>query len=381
MSSASPSGTVGVGIIGSRFIARAHAESLSRFVPAARLAAVASPTAAHREEFAREFGIPHSYADYRELLRDRDVDVVIVGAPNDLHAPMVIAAAEAGKHVILEKPMAVTLDEADRMIAACAAARVRLLYAEELVFSPKYVRAHRLVEEGALGNLYLVKQLEKHSGPHAPWFWDVDRSGGGVLFDMGCHGIEFARWMYGKRPVAAVTGHCALVRHADRTRADDNCIVLLEFAGGGTALIDDSWAFFGGMDDRAELYGTEGSIQCDIVHGSAMKTFSNAGYGYAMEKAASTQGYTFTIFEENWNYGFPQELAHFIDCIRFDRPARETGEDGREVLRIIFAAYESAATGRRIALEGYQPRFPQRPIESWLRRQDGATPARGGARS
>ncbi|HZT73639.1 MAG TPA: Gfo/Idh/MocA family oxidoreductase [Terriglobales bacterium] len=363
-----PSRTVGIGIVGSRFIARAHAESLRRFVPAARLVAVASPTQAHRDEFAREFAVPHACADYRELLADRDVDAVIIGAPNIWHARMALDAAAAGKHVIIEKPLAVTLDEADRMIAACAEAGVKLMYAENLVFAPKYERARRLIEEGALGRLYLVKQLEKHSGPHAAWFWDVDQAGGGVLMDMGCHGIEFARWLYGKPPLAAVTAHCATVRHAERTRGDDNCIVLLEFEDGGLALIDDSWAFFGGMDDRAELYGTEGSVQCDVVHGIAMKTYSNVGYGYAMEKAASTKGYTFTIFEEGWNYGFPQELAHFVDCIRFDRAPRESGEDGREVLRIMFAAYESAATGRRIEMKGYKPRFPSRPVESWLRR-------------
>lgn len=365
---APPSPTLGIGIIGSQFVARAHAESLTRFVQGARLVAVASPTEAHRSQLARDFGIARQYNEYRALLEDPAVDAVIVGAPNDLHARMVIDAAGAGKHVIVEKPFAINLKQADEMIAACAAAKVKLMYAEELVFAPKYVRAQRLVEEGAFGRVYLVKQLEKHSGPHAAWFWDVDRSGGGVLMDMGCHGIEFARWIYGKPKIIAVTGHCSLVCHTDRTRAEDNSIVLLEFEGGGSALIEDSWTFFGGMDDRAEMYGTEGSVLCDLVHGNAMKTWSNTGYGYAMEKAASSRGYSFTVFEENWNYGFPQELQHFVDCIRFDREPSETGPDGREVLRTIFAAYESAATGRRIRMEGYEPRHPERPIESWLRR-------------
>jgi predicted dehydrogenase len=362
---------VRVGFIGSQFVTRAHAECFQRFVRGAQMVAVASPTAKHCEEFAREFGLEAYYTDYRKLLERKDVDVVAIGVPNDLHARVVTDAAQAGKHVILEKPFAITLDEADRMIQACKTAKVMLGYAEELCFSPKYVRAKKLIEEGALGRPYLVKQAEKHSGPHAGWFWDVDRSGGGALMDMGCHGIEFARWLYDKQKVVSVTAHCQLVVHGKRTRADDNSLIILEFADGGLAEIEDSWAFFGGMDDRAEIFGTEGSVFCDLVHGNSMKTYSNTGYGYAMEKAGSTKGYSFTVFEEIWNYGFPQEMQHFVDCIRNHSTPSETGEDGREVLRIMFAAYESAANGKSVALDGYKPAYPQRPIEAWLRNREG----------
>lgn len=362
--------SVGIGLIGSQFVSRAHAESIERHVRGAHLAGVASPTEAHCSAFAREFSIPWHGTDYRQLLARPDVDVVSIGVPNDLHCQIVVDAARAGKHVIIEKPLCITLDQAEQMIAACREAGVLLMYAEELVFAPKYVRAKQLIPEGALGEVFLVKQLEKHSGPHSPWFWDVDRSGGGVVLDMGCHGVELARWMYDKRPVKSVTAHCSLVVHKDRTRAEDNAILTLEFEGGGVALIEDSWSFFGGMDDRLEMLGTRGSVMCDIVHGNAMKTFSLDGYGYAMEKSAGTKGYSFTIFEESWNYGFPQEMQHFVDCVRTGTQPRETGEDGREVLRILFAAYESSATGRRIEMDGYTPAFPQRPIEAWLRSRE-----------
>jgi myo-inositol 2-dehydrogenase/D-chiro-inositol 1-dehydrogenase len=371
-SSSASAPVIGIGLIGSQFIARAHAEAVRRFVTGAELRAVASPTAGHAEALAREFAIPQAFTDTRALLDRKNIDLVLIGVPNDLHAQVVIAAAQAGKHVAMEKPLCMTLAEADQMIAACAAAKRHLFYAEELVFAPKYVRIKQLIEEGALGRPYLVKQLEKHSGPHSPWFWDVDRSGGGVLFDMGCHGIEFARWIYDKPKVRAVTAHCATVAHAGRTRAEDDGLLVLEFEGGGRALIEDSWAFFGGIDDRAEVYGTEGSVFCDLVHGNAMKTWSNPGYGYAMEKAASTRGYSFTVFEEGWNYGFPQEIQHMVDCLRFGQEPRETGADGREVLRILFAAYESAAQGRTILMDGYQPAYPSRPIEAWLRRPGAA---------
>src|SRR5262245_24851348 len=126
-----------------------------------------------------------------------DLDLVVLGLPNDLHCDATVAAAAAGKHVVCEKPLCLNLAEADRMIDACRRAGVLLMYAEELCFTPKYVRLKQLIDEGALGAVHLVKQCEKHDGPHAGWFWDVRRSGGGVTMDMGCHAVEFFRWLLG----------------------------------------------------------------------------------------------------------------------------------------------------------------------------------------
>jgi predicted dehydrogenase len=187
---------VKVGLIGTGFVADIHAAA-ARLVPEVEVVAVASPTPGKAQHFAQERGIPNAFEDYRELLKLKEVELVTLALPNHLHARACLDAAAAGKHVLCEKPLCRTLEEADRMIDACRRAGVLLLYAEELCFAPKYVRAKRLVEEGALGRAFLVKQSEEHDGPHMPWFWDVDKSGGGVLLDMGCHSIEFARWVFG----------------------------------------------------------------------------------------------------------------------------------------------------------------------------------------
>jgi len=359
--------SVGVAIIGSQFVSRIHADSLSK-VPDARIVAVASKTEAHARAFAEEFRIPKFFTDYRQAIELPEVDVVLIGVPNDLHARLVIDCAASRKHVIVEKPFCMNLDEADRMISACREAGVKLMYAEELCFAPKYVRAKTLTDEGAIGRVYLIKQSEKHSGPHSEWFWDVDRSGGGVMLDMGCHGIEFARWVLGKPEVKSVYAHAGTYVHRDRTRGDDNSILIVEFEGGATALIEDSWAKEGGMDDTAEFYGSEGVIYADVLRGSSLVTYSKGGYGYAVEKAASTAGWTFAMYEESWNYGFPQELDHFVKCVKYDRQPMETGEDGRAVLEILFAGYESAATGKKVEFP-FTPRFGSRPIEAWLRKR------------
>src|SRR5258708_4027875 len=141
--------TVRYGLIGSAFVSTIHAESIAR-VKGAQITAVASPSPGKATEFAGKHGIPNHFSEYRALLESPEVDAVVLGLPNDLHCEVTVAAAQAGKHVICEKPLCTTLEEANKMIAACKAAGVLLIYAEELLFAPKYVRAKNLVDAGAL---------------------------------------------------------------------------------------------------------------------------------------------------------------------------------------------------------------------------------------
>ena len=355
---------VNVGVIGTGFVGDIHAAAF-KMVPDAQVVAVASPTPGKAKAFAEERGIARAMEDYRDLLALDEVDMVTLCLPNDLHAQATIDAAAAGKHVVCEKPLCRTLEEADRMIEACRRAGVLLMYAEELCFAPKYVRAKALVDEGALGRAFLVKQSEEHFGPHMPWFWDVERSGGGVLLDMGCHSIEYARWVFGKPRVKSVLASLGTYVHGAKTRGEDHSFCIVQYEGGKIGLAENSWAKTGGIDDRCEIYGSGGFTRADLLRGSSLLTYSESGYGYAVEKVASTSGYTFTMFEEIWNYGFPQEMAHFVRCVRGEEEPVETGEDGREVLKIICAAYESAGTGRRIEWP-YDPPKVDKPIDLWL---------------
>lgn len=341
--------TVRVGLVGSQFISSIHADALERCARA-ELVAVASPTGDHAEVLARKFGMPHHFQDYRKMLEIDHLDLVVIGAPNHLHAAITIDAAAAGKHVVCEKPLCLNLAEADRMIEACRAAGVKLMYAEELCFAPKYVRLKQLLDSGALGYPVLIKQSEKHDGPHAAHFWDVERAGGGVTMDMGCHAIEFFRWMLGRPKITSVYAQMGNYVHRDKTRGDDNAILVLELENGVVALAEESWTKLGGMDDRAEVHGSKGVAYADLLHGNAIETYSAVGYDYAVEKAGGTVGWSFTIYEEAWNYGFPQEMAHFVDCVLHDRQPLVTGEDGRAVLEVLFAAYASAGSGCKVAL-------------------------------
>jgi len=355
---------VNVGLVGSQFISTIHAESLKR-VPAARILAVASPTREHAQQFAQHHGIPHYFTDHQRMLEMDELDMVVLGIPNDRHAQVTIDAAAAGKHIVCEKPLCRNLKEADVMIEACRKARVKLMYAEELCFTPKYVRLKQLVDEGALGKIHMIKQSEKHDGPHSEWFWDTERSGGGVTLDMGCHALEFFRWMLGKPKVESVYAEMGTFVHQGKTHGDDVSVILVRFENGVIGLAEESWAKKGGMDDRAEVHGSLGVAYADLLHGNAIETYSDVGYGYALEKAGSTKGWSFTTYEEAWNYGFPQEMEHFVDCVRHDKPPLETGDDGKAVLEMIFAAYQSAAIGRKVSLPFESE--AERPIDLLLR--------------
>jgi predicted dehydrogenase len=331
------------------------------------LFAVASPTAGNAKKFAERFQMPHAFQDYKKMLEMPEVDMVVLGVPNDLHCQVALDCLAAGKHLVLEKPLCLNLAEADRMIEAGRSAKLKLMYAEELCFAPKYIRLKQLLDSGALGHPTLLKQSEKHDGPHAPHFWDVNRSGGGVTMDMGCHAIEFFRWMLGRPKIRSVYAQMATQVHSAKTRGEDNAILILEFENGTTAIAEESWTKLGGMDDRAEVHGSKGVAYADLLHGNSIQTYSATGYDYAVEKAGSTVGWSFTIYEETWNYGFIQEMAHFVDCVLHDRQPLVTAEDGRAVLEAVFAAYASAGSGRKILLPFTSD--AAKPIDLWHKPQ------------
>src|SRR3954469_17173598 len=153
-------GKVKVGIIGSQFEADIHAASFQLMPEEAEVVAVASPTPGHPEALAKKYGIPRVFHDYKKMLAEPDIEMVTIAAPNTLHARMTLDAANAGKHIVCEKPLCMTLEEADEMIDVCRRQGVLLMYAEELFFTPKYVKAKEMADNGAFGKIYLVKQSE-----------------------------------------------------------------------------------------------------------------------------------------------------------------------------------------------------------------------------
>jgi predicted dehydrogenase len=165
--------------------------------------------------------------------------------------------------------------------------------------------------------------------------------------------------------IKSVTAQMGTYVHGEITKGEDNSFCILEFENGAVALIEDSWARHGGMDDRIEVFGSKGLTYANLHMGNALPTYSETGYGYAVEKAPSTQGWTYPVFEELWNYGFPQEMHHFARCVRGKETPIATGEDGRVVQEVLLAGYQSAGSGKRVDLP-FRPQNVEKPIDLWF---------------
>lgn len=354
-----------IAVLGAGFSAEVHLESYNKFIPEAEIVSIYSRSLERAKRTAEKYKIPFYSNNLDEVINSTDAEVIDVCLPNCLHCEAVIKAARAKKHVIVEKPLAMNLEECELMVHECKNHGVKLMYAEELCFAPKYERVRKLVRDGAIGEVYQLRQCEKHSGPHSDWFYDEKQSGGGALMDMGCHGIGWLMWVLGNdvKPVS-VFATMGTFLHKNRTRCEDNSICMVEFENGVVGVVENSWAKHGGMDDRIEVYGTEGVVFADLFIGNSALTFSKRGYDYAMEKAEFTRGWSFTVFEEIFNQGYPHELKHFIQCVQKNEEPVVDGEFGMAVMEIICAAYYSARIGAKVKLP-FKPSV-KKPVDLWF---------------
>ncbi|MFP8882383.1 MAG: Gfo/Idh/MocA family oxidoreductase [Myxococcota bacterium] len=346
-----------IGLIGAGSISNVYMQSMQR-VPEGEVVAVWSRSLERARRFAAEHGLEHATDRVATLVEA--VDVVCVNSPNARHAEHAIEAARAGCHVIVEKPLAASVDQAQSILDACASAGVGLAYAEELPFVPKFVRARDLLRSGVLGDVVYITQREAHAGPHSSWFFDRDEAGGGVLMDMACHSIECVRWLIEKRPVERVTAQISRTRHRDRTDLDDHAVVTLDFEGGITALCESSWALVGGMQSRLEIWGTEGYLAVDLLGETGIHVYTPTG----RQDEFLTPGWNRPTPEWVYDNGYPQELSHFLRCFAQGHLPDESGEDGLRVLEILCAAYASAREGRAIALP-FDASGVERAVDLW----------------
>jgi predicted dehydrogenase len=215
-------------------------------------------------------------------------------------------------------------------------------YAETEVFAPAVVKAKATIDQGGIGKVLWVRSRESHSGPHSPHFWDVAKTGGGALHDLGCHCVEAARYFFGKDDavVEAMAWGATLV-HKKKTKGEDNALLLLRFASGGIAHCELSWTTRGGLDLRNEIHGSEGSLFTDVTRQTPLVSFTPRPAGYVIEKADLDFGWTRPLPEEAFAYGYQAEMRHFVECVRDGKRPRETYEDGYIVNCILESGYRS----------------------------------------
>jgi len=305
-----------------------------------------SRTLERARDFARQWGIPRWTADLEEAIGDSQTQVVVVGLPNDLHLKPVELAARAGKAVLCTKPLARTGAEARRMLETVEASGVFAGYLEDLVYTPKTLKAVETVRSGALGRILWVRSREAHSGPHSAWFWDRAQAGGGAIVDLGCHCIEIIRSFVGKE-IYPREVLCWADTLAHPVESEDNSVTLIRFDGGALGQFEVSWTFRGGMDLRDEVSGTEGTIWLNHFLRTGFEVYSSTGAaGYVAEKAEAEAGWTYPVGDEVEELGFGRMFDDMFRSMESGQSPRETFYDGYVVNAVIDACYRSAESKR-----------------------------------
>jgi predicted dehydrogenase len=284
------------------------------------------------EAFAAKFDVPRWHAVWQDLIADRGVDAVYVATPVHLHAAQAIAAAESGKHVLCEKPMAMNAAECDRMIAACAANGVKLGIAYYRRFYPAVARIRQLIESGEIGNA-VVAQMNAFE-PFAPapdsprsWLLTKDQAGGGPMMDFGCHRVEVLLHLFGSvRSVAGVVANAAFEREVEDTAA-----ALLKFERGTCATITVTHAA-DARQDTLDVFGTRGSIR--VASLNAGELHISSGGSERRESHPPAPNVHQPLVED------------FVDAVLSNRDPAVTGEMGRRVAAVEDAIYGFGPDGQ-----------------------------------
>ena len=334
---------VGVGMLGSGFIGEFHTLGL-RHVPDARVVANWGAGSKRREAFGERFGSrPLDSID--AVCADAEVDLVVVSLPNHLHLEAVRSAVRHGKAIACTKPLGRNGTEAAEMLRLVRDAGVFHAYLENVVYNTETMQMRAMVEAGAIGRVTTFRAREGHSGPHAAHFWDAELAGGGALLDMASHGVECARYIFGKDVgVRDVFAWGDTLVHGDRTRLEDNAVMLIRFEDGRVATMDVSWSSKGGLEGRFEVYGDAGRMINDSSS-TSLRGFIERPAGYIGEKADADTGWIYPVADETHVHGHDAMMQDVVEAFRNGRQPRETFRDGYIVNRILDGAYRSIRSG------------------------------------
>ncbi len=359
---------LGTGLIGRFYTMALHAQRGRD-----RVGVAYSRDADRARAFAERWDVPRHTTDLRAAVEDPSTDAVVIGLPNNLHEEAVALAARAGKAVLCTKPLGRTAAEARRMLETVERAGVFHGYLEDLVYTPKLLKAVDAVRGGAVGDVLWVRSREAHPGPHSAWFWSPEEAGGGALTDIGCHCAEIIRTFVGKgnRPVEVMCWTDTLVHPID---AEDHAIALIRFESGAMGQIEASWAFRGGMDLRDEVAGTAGTIFLNHWLRTGFEMFTaGGGGGYVAEKLESESGWLFPVGDEVHELGYIHMFADMFGAMDAGRAPAEDFYDGYVVNAVIDACYASARSRRwePVQLDVWRAPGPAPRVRAEARTVDG----------
>jgi len=344
---------IGFGIIGAGAIGPFHTEAITD-LPNGQLVGVCDKVEARAKALAKKFNAKTWCTDYYKLLERKDIDVVNLCLPPFLNEKMTLAAAEAGKHVIVEKPMALNVNQADNMIAACRKAKVKLGVILPCRFSKDTQLIKRSIEEDKLGKLFMgsaytkwFRTKEYYEG--APWRKTWDGQGGGALINQAIHAIDLLQWFMG--PVESLYGLMDTVAH--KMEVEDIAVAALKFKNGAIGVIEGSTAVYPGFPRRVEICGEKGSIILKVqeiellaITGSDIKLRGSLEEDYINKRLGDASSGPVHLSSELHRL----QIKDFIEAIEEDREAFVNGEEGRKSLEIIRAIYKSSKSEKEVKL-------------------------------
>ena len=313
-----------IALFGSGWVMRLHARAVQEH-PGAELVAAANWREGSLARMAAEFGIPRITTRWQDLAEDPGVDAVVIGTPNALHAPQAVACLRAGKHVLVEKPMAATLAEAEAVAAAAGQSAATMMVGHCWRFHDDVRRMRDRIASGEFGEVVKTRGYGVHAGwGPSGWFTDPALAGGGALLDMGVHAIDTARFLLADPQPLDV---CAVVgtRYAQgRYAVDDDAVLLIRWSSGTNSIVESGWwqPHLAGLEADTEVYGTRGYAR--------IWDFTEEPPGY--EHCAQPM--------------FSAQLREFVDAASDGRKARPGPDDGLVIMRIADDAYRAAASRR-----------------------------------
>ncbi len=276
-----------IAMLGSGFIGRFYADSLQGYRSKDKIVSIYSRREESTKKFAKDYKVAFATTNMEEAINRPEVEVVCISLPNNLHEEAVMLCCKHKKAVITTKPLGRNAAEAKRMLEAVEKAGIFNGYLEDLVYTPKFIKAFESVKNGALGRILWAKSRETHPGPHSDWFWDIEQAGGGCILDLGCHCVEITRTYIGKdiKPVEVMCWADTQVKPID---AEDHAIGLVRYENGAIGQFEVSWTFRGGLDLRDEVMGTEGTIWINSFLRTGFEMFTTGkAASYVSEKAES----------------------------------------------------------------------------------------------
>jgi len=335
--------TVGVVLVGAGRAGMVHARNLRAGVAGARLAGIADPSPRALAAAAAELGDVHTFDDPLAAVAADGVDAVVVASPTFTHADVAVAALAAGRFVLCEKPLAATLDDADRVVAAERASDATLLMGFMRRFDAGFLRVAERIAAGDIGEPLLVKSTGRGPGMPPEWAWDTTRSGG-LVAEVNSHDLDTVRWLSGQEPRRVFAAGRAAKRPDVAERHPgfvDLVTVTLELSGGGIGLVDGACPADYGYDARVEVYGSEGVLFAgDARQATALLVRSDGAHTDPVRS-----------WRDLFADAYRAELRHLVDVVRGDGQPRTDVLDGVRALEAVVAANRSLERGTPVALD------------------------------